>query len=229
MSWVLYHYPLCPFSRKIRIILKEKGISFALVLEKYWERRKLFLAMNPNGVTPVLFNKDSKKAYYGIFALFEFIEQNFLDHNILPYDYQSQYQIRAISEWFDIKFYNEVTKYLIEEKVIKNVAMNFNSMPPNSSAIRAAKKNILLHLDYIDFLINKHGGDYIMGEKIDLVDFTAAAQISVLDYMGDIPWEYKTSVKSWYALVKSRPSFKDILNDEVPGIYKAAHYSNPDF
>ncbi|MDJ1257341.1 MAG: glutathione S-transferase family protein [Candidatus Midichloria sp.] len=229
MSWILYHYPLCPFSRKIRVILKEKGVQFELVLEKYWERKKSFLSLNPSGSTPVLLNKENNKVYYGNFSLFEFIEQNFLEQAILPFDYQSQYQVRNIAEWFDTKFYNEVTKYLIEEKVIKNASINFNSMPPNSSAIRAAKKNILLHLDYIDFLLKKNCGDYIMGEKVGLADFSAAAQLSVLDYMGDVPWEYSVAVKSWYALVKSRPSFRDILNDEVPGLYKSSHYENPDF
>ena len=213
MNWALYHYPLCPFSRKIRIILKEKNINFELILEKYWERRKPFLSINPSGNTPVLLNKELNKYYYGVYSLFEFIEQNFPEPAILPTDYQTQYKIRNISEWFDTKFYNEVTKYLLEEKIIKNIAVNINSAPPNSSAIRAAKKNILMHLDYIDFLLKKDGGDYIGGEKIGLADFSAAAQLSVLDYMGDVPWEYNAFVKSWYALVKSRPSFKDILND----------------
>lgn len=227
-QWVLYHYPLCPFSRKFRIILKEKKVDFQLIVENYWERNKNFLAMNPAGNTPVLFNNESRNCYAGNYALFEFIEQNFNEYKILCDDYYQNYRARAIAEWFDNKFFNEVTKYLIEEKIMKQVTKNINAAPPNSAAIRASKKNITRHLDYLSFLL-KDGSGYLNGERVGLADFAAAAQLSVLDYMGDVPWEYNYTVKIWYALLKSRPSFKTILQDEVGGVFRAPHYSDPDF
>ena len=226
MSWILYHYPLCPFSRKIRIILKEKGIDFELVFEKYWERRRDFLRLNPSGATPLLQSVSTKAVYFGNYSLFEFIDT--LGDPIVPTDDFEAYRARNISEWFDVKFYNEVTKYLLEEKIIKHLTISSSSLPPNSSAIRAAKKNIFSHLDYLNYLLKNTDG-YLCGDKIGLADFSAAAQLSVLDYMGDIPWEYSPAAKAWYALVKSRPSFKPILNDEIPGVYRSAQYQNPDF
>jgi glutathione S-transferase len=28
--WQLHHFPLCPFSRKVRLLLTEKGVKFEL-------------------------------------------------------------------------------------------------------------------------------------------------------------------------------------------------------
>ena len=50
----LHHFWLCPFSRKIRIVLAEKKLEFELVFEKFWERREGFLKLNPAGQVPAL-------------------------------------------------------------------------------------------------------------------------------------------------------------------------------
>ena len=48
----LYHQPLSPFCRKIRLVLAEKKIEVELVEEKTWERRIDFLRLNPAGKVP---------------------------------------------------------------------------------------------------------------------------------------------------------------------------------
>ena len=40
---LLYHLPLSPTSRKIRIVLQEKGLDFTMKVEKTWERVQLEL------------------------------------------------------------------------------------------------------------------------------------------------------------------------------------------
>ena len=52
--WQLYQFPLCPFSRKVRLLLGEKGIGYEPVRESPWLRRDEFLDMNPAGQTPVM-------------------------------------------------------------------------------------------------------------------------------------------------------------------------------
>jgi hypothetical protein len=50
-----------------------------------------------------------------------------------------------------------------------------------------------------------------------LADFAAAAQLSCLDYVSDVPWDKYEAVKDWYAKIKSRPAFRSLLADQVPG------------
>jgi glutathione S-transferase len=219
----VYHYPLCPFSRKLRIVLKEKFIGFELFYEPFWERRKEFLRMNPSGSTPVVI-KDGKLIIAGNQALFEYIEEAYSDSNLLGNTPEERLVIRRITEWFDVKFYNEVTVYILMEKIIKTVS---KTGAPNSQAIQAAKKNILYHLDYIAYL--RGDNRYIAGDKPTLADFAAAAQLSVLDFVDDVPWQHNQTTKEWYALVKSRPSFKPLLLDKITNFHPPAHYANPDF
>ena len=50
----LYHNPICPLSRQVRVFLKELDIQFTLVKEDYWKRSKELLALNPAGILPIL-------------------------------------------------------------------------------------------------------------------------------------------------------------------------------
>ena len=51
---VLYHMPLSPYARKVRLVLAEKRLPFELRLEKVWERRPEYLELNPAGTVPTL-------------------------------------------------------------------------------------------------------------------------------------------------------------------------------
>lgn len=241
----VYHYPLCPFSRAVRLILKEKNVNFSLIIEYTWNRRKEFLYMNPMCTTPILVvpnlvefdnnnetnNKTTNKMantqpliVAGHWNVFQYIEDKYPEPNLLSKELKQKIHIRYVSEWFYDKFYNEVTKYIMNEKVIKTVS---SSESPNSLAIRAAKKNISYHLDYISYLLGDN--NYLCGEKITLADYIASAQLSCLDFVDDVPWEYNGKAKAWYALMKSRPSFKPILMDKIQGLRSPTHYYNPDF
>jgi glutathione S-transferase len=62
-----------------------------------------------------------------------------------------------------------------------------------------------------------------------LADFAAAAQLSVLDYSSDVDWDRHAVVKDWYAKIKSRPSFRGLLADQVAGFPPPPHYADLDF
>ncbi len=49
----LYHLPLDPGCRIIRIMLGEKRLEFNLKTEAVWDRRQGFLELNPAGEVPV--------------------------------------------------------------------------------------------------------------------------------------------------------------------------------
>lgn len=219
----VYHHSICPFSRQLRIVLNEKQIPFELISEKFWERRVELLKLNPTGELPIIIKNDGVVISSNR-AIFEYLEEVMPQKPLLPDSPIERAQVRRISDWFENKCYTEVTRYLITEKFVKVVT---KSGEPNSTAIRAANKNILYHIDYAAFLLSQN--DYLCGEKISLADFAAAAQFSVLDFFGDMPWERHKKVKHWYSLIKSRPSFRSILIDKIPGCLPPAHYSNPDF
>lgn len=219
----IYNFSTCPFSRTLRICLKEKHQNFDLITENVWEHREEFLRINPAGTTPVLV-VDNSLIVRGIKPAIEFIEEVCSEPQLIPGDPEIRAHIRYLFDWFNDKFYSEVTKYILSEKIIRLISTDGS---PNSPAIRAAKKNVLYHIDYIDYLLRNN--TYLCGERITIADCAAAAQLSVLDLVGDAPWDRSQKVKNWYSLMKSRPSVSTILHDEINGITPPKHYSNPDF
>ena len=70
----LFHHPLCPLSRYVRLIMGEYGIEARLVEERFWERREEFMLLNPAGAIPVLV-ADGQPAVPGAGIIAEYIEE----------------------------------------------------------------------------------------------------------------------------------------------------------
>ena len=70
---------------------------------------------------------------------------------------------------------------------------------------------------------------WLAGDHFSVADITAAAHLSALDYLGEVPWEDYDAAKSWYALLKSRPSFRPLLADRVAGFIPSGTYADLDF
>ncbi len=219
----LYHFALSPFSRKVRIALGEKKLDFELVSENYWERRREFLAMNPAAQVPVLIDTDGNK-FAESTAICEYLEDVYSDIALIGKNPSDRAEVRRLAGWFNSKFYYEVTKYVVDEKVIKFLR---NQGAPDSGALAAANSNIRYHLDYIVFLTEKR--KWLAGDKFSLADITAASHLSVLDFLGAVPWDYNPQVKEWYALIKSRPSFRPLLEDKIMGFKPPSYYTDLDF
>lgn len=218
----LYNQPLSPFCRKIRLVLAEKKIEVELVEEKPWERRMDFLRMNPAGQVPVLKIDDLVIADSA--AIFEYIEETQPDPPLLPKDPAARAEARRIAAWFDDKFHREVTANLLYERVNKKLS---KAGYPESEKIKAGVRNIKYHLDYIGWLMDHRR--WLAGNAMTIADFAAAAHLSCLDYVGDVDWEYNRGLHDWYSKIKSRPAFRSILADLVPGFTPPSHYADLDF
>ena len=220
---VLYHLWIHPFSRKVRVVLAEKGLDFDLRIEKIWERRTEFLALNPAGDVPVLIEPDGTTLANSN-VICEYLEEVYPAISLLGTDPIQRAEVRRLIGWFDVKFNREVTDNLVGEKLMKRF-LKFGE--PHGPSIRAGHANIHYHLDYIGFLTERR--NWLAGDAFSLADIAAAAHLSAVDYIGDVPWETHPQARDWYARVKSRPSFRPLLDDRVPGISPSSHYDNADF
>ena len=219
----LYHHWLSPAARFVRVLLSEKRVDFTLRIEKEWERRPAFLALNPAGEVPVLV-MDGGKAYSGVMAIAEFLEEIVPEPPLLIGDADERYEIRRLVGWFHTKLGSEVTRHLVTEKLYKRF---FGMGEPDSEAIRCAAHNIKTHLNYIAFLAERR--HYLAGGQFTMADAAAAAHISVADYLGNIHWQDWPQVKDWYMRVKSRRSVRSLLTDKINGLAPSKHYSELDF
>ena len=220
---LLYHFWLSPLSRKVRVILQEKGLDFTMKVEKTWERRAEFLALNPAGEVPVLIEPDGSVLAEAA-AIAEFLDETYRDKLLIGLNPVDRAETRRLVAWFDGKMNREVTDNLLGEKLMKRY---LGVCQPDSSAIRAGKANLGHHLDYISYLAERRR--WLAGDHFSVADISAAAHLSALDYLGDVPWDAHEPAKEWYARIKSRPSFRPILADHIPGTPPPPHYADLDF
>ncbi|MBK8174976.1 MAG: glutathione S-transferase family protein [Rhodospirillales bacterium] len=220
---VLYHQCLSPFCRKVRIVLGEKKLEHELRAEAVWEQRPEFLSLNPAGDVPVLVESDGT-VLADSQAIAEYLDEVSPDPPLLGETPLERAEARRLIAWFDHKFDAEVTRNLVGEKVMSRLLRRGH---PDSSAIRAGHANVRCHLEYICFLMERR--NWLGGDRFSLADITAAAHFSCIDYIGDVPWDRYEDAKTWYARVKSRPSFRSILGDTIPGLPPVAAYADLDF
>ncbi|HEX3936414.1 MAG TPA: glutathione S-transferase family protein [Xanthobacteraceae bacterium] len=227
----LFHYPICPHSRFVRLALEEYGLSPRLVEERVWERREEFLQFNPAATTPVLV-EEGVPPVPGAGVIAEYLDETrgltLGDFRLLPVDLAGRVEVRRLLDWFNDKFFDEVSGALAMERVYKRyIPAASGGGSPNTETLRAAKSNIKYHLAYIGWLVRQR--DWLAGDRLTYADLAAAAHLSAVDYLGDVPWDEDETAKNWYARIKSRPSFRALLEEALPGLPPAASYADLDF
>lgn len=222
--WQLFQFPLCPFSRKVRLLLGEKGVGYELVRESPWERRDEFLDMNPAGRTPVMVEADKGNVLIDSWAICEFFEETVNKAPMINGTAINRAEIRRLVAWFDEQFFGDVVSPLMHERMKKRL---IERASPDARVLRDAMKFALNHLDYTDYLLDHR--NWLAGATMSLADLAAAAHISVADYLGGIDWRGHEQTKRWYSALKSRPSFRPLLSERMEVISPPQHYDKVDF
>jgi len=222
----LHHFPLDPFSRQARLTLGEKRLPFRDVIERYWERPDSLASLNPSGLTPVLVETRgaSQVVVCESRTILEHLEEQYPEPQLLGPDPAERAEARRLMLWFDRKFDYEVNGQLLHEKLEKRL---LGLGAPDPGALRTGREALRAHLAYISGLLGER--DWLAGDRISLADIAAAAHLSVIDYMGEVPWASAPAARTWYAKIKSRPCFRPLLGDRLPGLPPSAHYHDLDF
>jgi glutathione S-transferase len=222
----LHHFPLDPASRQVRLVLGEKRLAFSEVQVRYWERPKDFTRLNPSGMTPVLVEGEGDDALVlcESRAILDYLEEAHPEPALLGREAAERAEARRLITWFDRKFEYEAGGYILHEKMEKRL---LGLGAPELANLRQGREGLKIHLGYIEGLLQAR--EWLAGRRLSLADFAAAAHLSVIDYLGDVPWADFPAAKTWYMKLKSRPAFRPILMDRWPGLAPARHYDDLDF
>jgi glutathione S-transferase len=220
---VLYHLPLSPYARKVRLVLAEKRLPFELRLEKAWERRPEYLELNPASTVPTMV-EDNGLVIPDSNVICEYLDEAYPDSSLMGRTLAERIEVRRLAAWFDGKFAQEVTNNLYGEKYLRRLTKRGN---PDPASIRTGFTALRYHLDYIGWLAETR--KWLAGASLSMADFAAAAHLSTLDFLSEIDWTISPQAKDWYARIKSRPSFRGVLTDRVPGTTPPEHYADLDF
>ncbi|MEO5598567.1 MAG: glutathione S-transferase family protein, partial [Novosphingobium sp.] len=219
--WQLYQFPLCPFSRKVRLLLSEKGVGYDLRRESPWEGNDEFLKLNAAGRTPVLRDESKDLTLMDSRAICEYFEETVDKNPMINGSAANRAEIRRLVALFDENFFGDVTGPLLHERMKKRL---YYRQSPDSRVLREAMKLAHEHLYYIDYLIDNR--PWLAGNTMSLADLAAAAQISVADYLGGLDWSGHEQARGWYSVFKSRPSFRPLLAERMDVIQPPSHYAD---
>jgi len=222
--WQLYQFPLCPFSRKVRLMLGEKGVAHELVRESPWLRRDEFVDMNPAGQTPVLVEDRNRTVLLDSGAICEYFEETIQKSPMIPGTAVDRAEVRRLVAWLDDRLFREVVEPMMAERMTKRLV---SRDPPDTKVLREAMKTANAYLDYLDYLLDHRR--WLAGPVLSLADLAAAAHLSVADYLGGIEWRGHKQTTDWYSVMKSRPSFRPLLTERMEVISPPAHYDKVDF
>ena len=222
--WQLFQFPLCPFSRKVRLLLGEKGVGYDLVRESPWAMRDEFLDLNPAGTTPVMVDAEKGLILIDSMAICEYFEETVEKFPLISGTASGRAEVRRLTAFFDQNFYGDVVGPLLHERMKKRLV---ERAAPDARVLREAMKRANVHMDYMDYLLDHRS--WMAGGTMSLADIAGAAHLSVADYLGGIDWEGHKPTKRWYAAIKSRPSFRPLLAERMEAVTPPKYYDQPDF
>jgi glutathione S-transferase len=229
----LRHFPLCPFSRSIRLALLELKIPHDLIEEGPDAAVPGARGLELPGDLPILELEDGS-AVAGAYAiserLDELVQRGSFDARsirLFPGAVEDRAEVRRLVDWFHRRLDREITQPMLAEKVWPRLVPGHAVQGPRASALRAIHVGLRQHLSYLGYLADTRR--WLAGDAMSFADLAAAAQLSCLDYLAEVPWDDAPDAKAWYARVKSRPSFRPLLADHIPALPPPAHYADLDF
>ncbi len=237
----LIHYSLCPFSRSIRLALGECGLVVELEEERPWAWRRDFLLVNPAGTLPVLMRPQGF-TLCGFYAISEYLaeahgtpeaaangsasSETGSRNALFPGSAIERAEARRLVDWFHLKMDQEATRYFLEERVFQRFT-GPGGATPDTAVIKAGRANLRYHLSYVTHLLERR--EWLAGDAPSFADFAAAGHLSVLDYLGETPWDEFEKAKRWYQALKARDSFRPLLADRLPGLPPPPVYAEVEF
>ncbi len=219
---ILYQKKLSPFCFKVRMTLDEKGLEYHTINKDRTNDINDIKLMDPSGNLPILLDVENTViAHHNVIC--EYLNDVY-EIELYGKTAIETAEVKRMCFWFDEKFYSEVSKHLLNERLYKLYEANSS---PNGRIISIARSNIEAHLRYFSFILNNY--DFIGGNFLSMADICGASHLAALDYLGEVPWNKFKDVKDWYAKIKSRPSFQSILKERIGNVIPPPHYSNLDF
>lgn len=228
---ILHHHPFLAPCRFVRLMLDEHAVRTELVTELYWQERPEFVAVNPGLTLPMAYLGD-KGPIIGAVPLMEFIDERFGEgragHRMMPNEPFHRAEVRRLVQWFVDKFEHEVSGPFVMERLLKvEMPSSAGGGAPDSMVLRVARQNVKSHLHYLGELAASRA--WLAGDTFTFADVAAAAALSSVDYLGEVPWNSDPAAKAWYQKIKSRPAFRPLLKDKARLVPPAPHYDDLDF
>jgi len=193
----LYHFPPSTNSRKVRIVLLEKGLEFERILidlSKKEQKNPEYLKIHPFGQVPAL--DDEGFIVYDSTIINEYLEDEYPYPPLLPKDSEGRARARLMEDFRDNTFNPPFVEILHEVRKPEGER--------DLKLIERAKAEITKCFERIEKQLE--GREYLAG-TFSLADIAYMPNIDLLERF-KIPLDAKyKNMLAWMERLKARPSY----------------------
>jgi len=211
----LIHLTLSPASRLARLMAGEKRLALDPIQSE-----------DPSVHLPVFVELDGTRSE-GLWAIVDHLEGNYPEHPLTPEDPVRRAEVLRWLDWAMGPLHDQVTRRIVFEKGAQRYTGTVSRSAPDMNIIRQGREALRVMLKTVGQAAEANGN--LAMRECTLADLAVAAHVSALDYFGEIPWTEFSQAAEWYVRIKSRPSFRTLLSDRVPGQPPASSYAELDF
>jgi glutathione S-transferase len=211
----LTHLLLSPASRLARLCIGEKRLACDVPI-----------AEDPSLHLPVFVELDGTRCE-GLWAIIDHLEGTYPERPLTPDDPAARAESLRWLDWAMGPFHEQVTQKIVYEKASPRFTGSSLRRTPDMNVIRQGREALKAALAVIGKTAEQRGN--LADRDCTLGDLAVAAHLSALDYFGEVPWSESPQAAEWYVRMKSRPSFRSLLGDRVPGQPPVSNYAELDF
>ena len=210
----LIQHLLSPPSRFARLLIAEKRLACDPVAPE-----------DTLAHLPVFVDLDGTRCV-GLWAIVDHLEGGYPENSLVPEDAAARAESFRLLDWAMGPFHDAVTRRIVYEKASQRFTGAAARRAPDMETVRAGREVLKTALVVLGDAAEHHG--YLAARECTLGDLAVAAHVSALDYFGEVPWAEFPLAAEWYVKMKSRPSFRSLLADRVPGQPPVSHYAELD-
>jgi len=205
---------LSPPSRFVRLMLAEKRLPCDCPAPE-----------DPSEHLPILVDTDGTRIV-GLWAIVDHLENTYPEHPLVPEDAAIRGESLRLLDWAMGPLHDTVTKRIVYERASQRYTGATARRAPDMDIVRQGREALKVALAAIGSSAEQHG--YLAARDCTLGDLAVAAHVSAVDYFGEVPWAEFPAAAEWYMRMKSRPCFRPLLADRVPGQPPVSHYADLD-
>jgi glutathione S-transferase len=163
----------------------------------------------------------------GLWAVVDHLEGTYPEVPLVPDQSEGRAETLRWLDWTITVFGDHVTRKVVYEKANPRFTGAPTRSTPDMNVIRGGREALRELLPMLGKTVDQNGN--LASRACTIADLALAAHLSALDYFGEVPWDLNLAIREWYVRMKSRPSFRSLLADRVPGQPPMAHYAELDF
>jgi glutathione S-transferase len=204
----LYGTLTSPYVRKVRVLLREKGLAADFIEANPAAATSLVPTLNPLGKVPVLV-RDDGEVLFDSSMIVEYLD-TLAEPRLLPPEGEVRWQVQR---------WHAFANGLIEAVIARLLETRRPAAQQSAERIAREEQRIAHALAWAE--AQPRGRAYLLEDRLTLADLVLAVALEYLDFRYPHPWrERHPRLAHWLAGLSTRPA---LAETQPPGMERAVH------